>query len=67
MRLRETVLIPNTPTFLQILAVEAHLAEGQFLLEEHTLNIEISLISRVGTRSAVSKREDRHNNNNNRE
>jgi hypothetical protein len=31
------------------LAAEAHLAEGQFLLEEQTLNIEKSLIYRTGT------------------
>jgi hypothetical protein len=31
---------PNTPTSLQTtFAADAHLAEGQFLLEEHTLNI----------------------------
>jgi hypothetical protein len=40
------------------LAAEAHLAEGQFLLEEQTLNIEKSLIYRRGTRRpAVSKTE----------
>jgi hypothetical protein len=33
-----TVLAPNTSTFLQTLAAEAHLAGGQFLLEEQTLN-----------------------------
>jgi hypothetical protein len=33
--LRGTVLVPNTSTFLQkALAAEAHVAEGQFLLEE---------------------------------
>jgi hypothetical protein len=31
-------LPPNTLTFLQKLAAEAHLAEGQYLLEEQTLN-----------------------------
>jgi hypothetical protein len=40
------------------LAAEARLAEGQFLLEEHTLNIEKSLIYWTGTqRPAVSKTE----------
>jgi hypothetical protein len=39
-------------------AAEAHLAEGQFLLEEQALNIQKSLIYRAGTlRPAVSKRE----------
>jgi hypothetical protein len=36
--------VPNTSTSLQTtLAAEAHLAEGQFLLEEQTLNIENNL------------------------
>jgi hypothetical protein len=40
------------------LAAEAHLAEGQFLLKEQTLNIEKSLIYRTGTRRpTVSKTE----------
>jgi hypothetical protein len=40
------------------LAAEAHLAEGKFLLEEQTLNIEKSLIYRTGTRrTTVSKTE----------
>jgi hypothetical protein len=39
MRSRETVLAPNTSTSLQTSSVaEANLAEGQFLLEEHTSN-----------------------------
>jgi hypothetical protein len=34
-------LVPNTSTSLQAkLATEAHLAEGQFLPDEQTLNIE---------------------------
>jgi hypothetical protein len=52
--------VPNmsTTTSLQTLAAEAHLAEGQFLLEEQTLNIEKSLIYRTGTRRpTVSKTE----------
>jgi hypothetical protein len=41
--------VPNMSTSLQTtLAAEAHLAEGQFLLEEQTLNIEKSLIYRTG-------------------
>jgi hypothetical protein len=37
--------VPNMSTSLQTtLAAEAHLAEGQFLLEEQTMNIEKSLI-----------------------
>jgi hypothetical protein len=39
-------------------AAEAHLAQGQFLLERKTLNKDTSLIYRVGNgRPAVSKRE----------
>jgi hypothetical protein len=39
------------------LAAEAHLAEGQFLLEEETLNIENSLIHESrNQRPLVSKR-----------
>jgi hypothetical protein len=38
------------------LAAAAHLAEGQYLLEEQILNIEKSLIYRTGTRrTTVSK------------
>jgi hypothetical protein len=40
-------------TPLQILATEMHLAEGQFLLEELTLNEEEFLIYRAGTRRAT--------------
>jgi hypothetical protein len=43
------------------LAAEAHLAEGQFLLEEQTLNTEKSLIYRTGTRRpTVSKTEGKN-------
>jgi hypothetical protein len=53
-------------TLQTTLAAEAHLAEGQFLLEEQTLNIEKSLIYRAGTRRpTVSKTEGQYNNNNN--
>jgi hypothetical protein len=49
-RLRKTVLVPVTPTSLQaILTAEAHLAEGQFLLEKQTLNKAKSLIQQAGT------------------
>jgi hypothetical protein len=42
-------------------AAEAHLAEGQFLLEEHALNTEKSLIYRTGTRrQTVSKIEEQN-------
>jgi hypothetical protein len=42
---------PNTSTSLHtMLAADAHLAEGQFLPEEQTLNKEKSLIYRAGTR-----------------
>jgi predicted N-acetyltransferase YhbS len=37
------------------LAAEAHVAEGQFLLEEQTLNTEKSLIYRTGTRRIMGK------------
>jgi hypothetical protein len=41
-RLRKTVLLPNTLTYLQItLAAEAHLA-GQFLPDKRLLNTEVS-------------------------
>jgi hypothetical protein len=54
--------VPNMSTSLQTtLAAEAHLAEGQFLLEEQTLNIEKPLIYRTGTRRpTVSKTEGQH-------
>jgi hypothetical protein len=48
----------NTSTSSQTLAADAHLAEGQFLLEEQTLNNTKSLIYRAGTRRpAISKTE----------
>jgi hypothetical protein len=55
----ESVFVPNKSTSLKrTLAADAHLAEGQFLLEEQTLNIEKSLIYRTGTRRpTVSKTE----------
>jgi hypothetical protein len=44
-RLRRTFLAPNTSTSLQTtLAADAHLAEGQVLHEEQTLNNAKSLI-----------------------
>jgi hypothetical protein len=50
-RLRRIFLAPNTSTSLQTtLAADAHLAEGQFLDEEQTLNNAKSLIYRAGTR-----------------
>jgi hypothetical protein len=43
-------LAPNTSTSLQTtLAADAHLAEGQFLHKEQTLNNAKSLIYRAGT------------------
>jgi hypothetical protein len=61
MSFNDIVFVPNMSTSLQTtLAAEAHLAEGQFLLEEQTLNIEKSLIRvyRTGTRRpTVSKTE----------
>jgi hypothetical protein len=49
----------NTFTSLQTaLAAEAHAIEGQFLLEELTLNVEKPLIHRPGTRRpTISKTE----------
>jgi hypothetical protein len=51
---------PKTSTSLQtILAAEAHLAEGQFLLAEDTLNMGKPLICRTGTRRpTISKEEE---------
>jgi hypothetical protein len=44
----QTFPATNTSTSLQTtLAADAHLAEGQFLLEEQTLNNEKSLIYRA--------------------
>jgi hypothetical protein len=40
-------------TSLQTLAADAHLAKGQFLLEEQTLNNTKSLIYRAGTRRPI--------------
>jgi hypothetical protein len=52
-------LAPNTSTSLQtVLAADAHLAGGQFLHEEQTLNKAKFLIYRAGTRlPAISKTE----------
>jgi hypothetical protein len=54
-----SVFVPNMSMSLQTtLAAEAHLAEGQFLLKEQTLNKEKSLIYRTGIRRpTVSKTE----------
>jgi hypothetical protein len=54
-------LAPNTSTFLQTtLAAEERLAEGQFLLEEQTLNKAESVMYRAGTRRpATSKQKER--------
>jgi hypothetical protein len=56
-RLGRTFLVPNTSTSLQTtLASVAHLAEGQFLDEEQTLNNAKSLIYRAGTRRPTISR-----------
>jgi hypothetical protein len=47
------------------LAAEAHLAEGQFLLEEQTLNKGKSLVGRTGTRRPTISNNNNNNNNNN--
>jgi hypothetical protein len=59
MLLRRKFLAPNTSTSLQrTLAADAHVAEGQFLYEEETLNKGKSLIYRAGTRRpTISKTE----------
>jgi hypothetical protein len=66
---RRTFLALNTSTFLQTTsAAEAHLAEGQFLLEEQTFNKAKSLIYREGTRRpANSKTEGRNSEPKNKE
>jgi hypothetical protein len=55
----QTFPIPNSSTTLQTtLAADAHLTEGQFLLEEQTLNNAKSVIYRAGTRRpTISKTE----------
>jgi hypothetical protein len=57
--LMRTFPAPNTSTSLQTtLAADTDLAEGQFLLEEQTLNNAKSLIYRAGTRRpTISKTE----------
>jgi hypothetical protein len=48
------------------LAADAHLAEGQFLLEDQTLNKAKSLMYRAGTRRpTIFKTEGQNNSNNN--
>jgi hypothetical protein len=48
---KKTVLAPKSSTSLQtILAAEAHLAEGQFFLQEQILNKSKSLEYQTGTR-----------------
>jgi hypothetical protein len=58
-RLMRTFPAPNTSASLQTtFAADAHLAEGQLLLEELTLNNAKSLIYRAGTRRpTISKME----------
>jgi hypothetical protein len=58
-QLIRTFPAPNTSTSLQTtLATDAHLAEGQFLLEEQTLDNAKSPIYRAGTRRpTISKTE----------
>jgi hypothetical protein len=53
---------PNTSTSLQTtLAADAHLAEGQVLLEKQRLNNAKSLLYRAGTqRPTISKTEGRN-------
>jgi hypothetical protein len=50
-------LVLNMSTSVQTKAAEAHLTEGQFLLEQQMFNIEYSLICIAGTRRpTVSER-----------
>jgi hypothetical protein len=45
--IKKNVFVPNTSAFLQTtLEAEAHLAEGQFYLEQQTMTLENSLIYR---------------------
>jgi hypothetical protein len=57
--LRWSFPAPNTSTSVQTtLAADAHLAEGQFLFEEQTLNDAKSLMYRAATRRpTISKTE----------
>jgi hypothetical protein len=43
------------------LAIEVHLAEGSFLLEEKTMNEAKSLIYRAGTRRPTVSKKERQN------
>jgi hypothetical protein len=55
--IKNTVLVPNTSTPLgKTSGTEVHLAEGQCLLEEQTLNVELSAIYRAGTRRPTFSR-----------
>jgi hypothetical protein len=55
-------LAPNTPVFLQTtVAAEAHLAEGQYLLEEQTLNKAKSLMYGAETRRPTVARNEVRN------
>jgi hypothetical protein len=55
----EYVNVPAKTT----LAADAHLAEGQFLLEEETLNNAKSLIYRAGTRRPTISKSSSSNSN----
>jgi hypothetical protein len=47
--IKKTVLVPSTSASLQAtLGAEAYTAEGQFLLEEHTLNKEKTVVYQAG-------------------
>jgi uncharacterized membrane protein YcgQ (UPF0703/DUF1980 family) len=60
--LSSTFPAPNTSTSLQTkLAADAHLAEGQFLLEQQTLNKAKSLIYRTGTRRPIISKTEGQN------
>jgi hypothetical protein len=56
-QLRRTFLASN----ISILANDSHLAEGQFLNEEQTLNNAKSLIYRAGTQRPTISKMDREN------
>jgi hypothetical protein len=52
----------NTSVYLQTtLAAKVHLADGRFLLEQQTLNIEKPLIYRGGTRRPTVSKTEGHN------
>lgn len=56
MRLHVGVLFPNIPMSLQTSATGAHLAEGQFLLEEQVVDVAESLVYQAESRTLEASR-----------